>query len=102
MATPTKDQIKQLVSGRGDGPIYETKAIPTVRTIATTVACIFIEQWVANYSILSTLLTEIRPQFLSKFFVAVCSTLGVQNITTTEYQPQTSGPSEGFNSTLIS
>lgn len=55
-----------------------TRAIPTTTTNATTVARIFVEHWVANCGIPSKLLSENRPHFVSKFFVAVFDTLGVK------------------------
>lgn len=78
-----------------------TIAIQNTKTSATTVAHNFIEQWVASYSIPSKLFTDKSPQFVSKFFVALCSTLGMNNITSTKYHPQTSGHAELFNSSLI-
>lgn len=38
---------------------------------------------------------------MSKFLVAVCSPIGVNNITPTEYQSQTNGQAESFISTVI-
>lgn len=71
------------------------------KTDAPTVACIFLEQWDAKYEVPSTLLSETGPQFVLNSFVAVCSALEVNNITTTEYRPQINGKTERFNSTLI-
>lgn len=79
-----------------------TKAIPTTNTIPVTVAFIFLENWAANYFIPSNLLTENDLQFVSKFLAAVCSTLGLNNITTTEFHPQAKGLAERFISTSIS
>lgn len=78
-----------------------TKEFPTTKTYAITVARIFLKLWVANYGIRFRLLTDNGPQFASKFFVAVCSTLWVNNSTVTEYHPQTNGKAERFNATLI-
>lgn len=63
-----------------------TKAIPNTKTNATTTARIILGQCVENYGKLSKLFTDNGLQFVSKFFVVVCSTPGVTNITTTEYQ----------------
>lgn len=58
--------------------------------------------WVANYGIPSALLTKNGPKFVSRFCMAVFSTLGVHNITTSEYYPQIKGYAKRSNSTLIS
>lgn len=78
-----------------------TKAILTTKKKAATVARIFVEHWVANYVISFKIVTENGPQFVSKFFVAVCSTLGLNNITTIEYHSQTNGQVECISFTLI-
>lgn len=59
-----------------------TKAIPSTKNIATTVAHIFAEHWVANYGIPSKFPAEYNTQFVPTFFVAVCGIVGVNNITT--------------------
>lgn len=79
-----------------------TKAIPNSKTNATTIARIFLEKWVANYGILSKLLSDNGPKFAEKFFMEVCSTLGVDNIPITQYQRPTNSQAEHFHSTLIS
>lgn len=56
----------------------------------------------ASLGIPSKLLTNIGPQFVSNFFVVDCKALGVNNITITEYYPQTSGPTKRFYSTIVS
>lgn len=68
--------------------------IPTSKTNATTESQIFLYHWAAYFGILFKLLTEDGRQFISKFFVAVYSTLGATNITTTEYHSQTNGQAE--------
>lgn len=78
-----------------------TSAIPTPKTNGTRVARMFLEHCVANSGILSILLTDNGPQRLSKFLVAVCSTLGVNGITTTEYNQQTSCETKQSNSTNV-
>lgn len=78
------------------------KGVPTTKTRTITDACIFSEHWVSNYGIPSKLLANNGPQFVSKIFVAVCSILKGNNITTAEYHPQSNGQAERFYSTLIS
>lgn len=77
-----------------------TKAILKSKTNAKTVACISWERWVASFNMPFKLLTDTGPQILSKFFVAVRSTLGVRKITTTEYYPAKNGQAEHLNSKL--
>lgn len=63
------------------------KAVPNQTGNSTAVVFIVLKHRLANYSIPSKLLTDNSPQFVSKFFVAVFSTLVVTDITTTEYHP---------------
>lgn len=62
-----------------------TKAIQKTKINATTVARTFFENWVASYGILSRLPTDYGTHFVPNFFVAVCITLAVENITITGY-----------------
>lgn len=59
----------------------------TTKTNATIVNRIFLEHCVANYGIQSILLTDYSPILVSKFFVGICSPLGLIKITTTDYNP---------------
>lgn len=79
-----------------------TKALPTAKTTATTVATTSLEHWVANFGILSKVVTDNGPQFTSKFFAALCTQLGIKAMTTTEYHPQANGQVERFNRTIAS
>lgn len=66
-----------------------TKGIPASEENATTVARIISEHWVASHCIGYKVLNDNSYQFASKFFMSICDTVGVNNITTTEYQRQT-------------
>lgn len=79
-----------------------TKDVPTSSTRATTIARIFIEHRVSNNGFSSKVLTNNGPLFSSKPFTSVCTTLGVNNLATAEYHPQTDSQEERFNSALIS
>ena len=79
-----------------------SRAIPLRDTNATTTALAFLEHWVFVYGAPTYLLTDRGANFTAKFFQAVCSSLGVKNLFTTAYHPQTNGQSERFNRTLIS
>lgn len=99
---PKKRQGNQVVVLRTDRYTELTKKISTTETYATTVVRIFLEYWVTTCGIRSKLLTDNGSQFVSNFFVAVCNTLSVNNITTTEFHRQSSCHVKCFNSTLIS
>lgn len=99
---PKKKQLNQFAVVMTDLYTKFNNALSATNTNATTVDFIFLEHWVVNCCILSQLLTENGPQLVSKFFAAVCSTLGVNKITTTKYRPQNNGQAELFNSTFIS
>lgn len=60
------------------------RAVPVEKSSATTVARIILVHQVTNYSFPSKLLNDNGPQFVSKLFVAVGSTLGMIIITITE------------------
>ena len=48
-----------------------------------------------------TVLTDNAPQFDSLFFQGVCSLMGIRNLYTSTYHPQTNGQVERFNQTLV-
>lgn len=76
------------------------KALLKLTPNSMTVAPFSLEHCLANFGIPSKLLTDICSQFLPKSWVAVCCTVGVDNITT-EYYPQMNGQAECFNSTVV-
>lgn len=80
-------QGNQFVVMTTDGYTKLTNVIRTTKTRINNVSRSVLGHLVANYDILSKLLTENSPQFVSEIFVAVCSTLEVNNIPTTEYRP---------------
>lgn len=55
-----------------------------------------------NYGVQSKRPTDNDPELLSKLFMALCGTVGVNNFTTAEYPSQANGPAECFNYTLNS
>lgn len=99
---PTTRQGNQLVFTMTDRYTKFTKVEPTTKNNGTTVARMFLEHWVADYDIPSTLLTHNVPQFVSNVFGLMRPTVGMNNITTTENHLQTNGRAERFSSTLIS
>lgn len=93
---PKTKQGNQVVVVMADRYTTLKKAMPTTKTNATIVARIILESSVANYSISSRLRTDNGTQFLSKLFVVVCNTLGMNSITTAEYHTRTNGQVERF------
>lgn len=79
-----KEAGNQSVVVMTDRSVKLTKAIPTIKTHTSIVACILLEHWVTNYDTPSKLLTNSGPELVTKFFTEVCSTLGMKIITTTE------------------
>lgn len=77
-----------------------TRAIPMKSTTAPQVADAFVEHWVIPYGMPRQLLTDNGPQFIAKFFEAVCLILQVKHVTTTAYHPQANGQAERYNQTL--
>ena len=76
------------------------RAIPMKSTTAPQVADAFIEHWVIPYGMPRHMLTDNGPQFIAKFFEAVCLLLKTKHVTTTAYHPQTNGQAERYNQTL--
>lgn len=68
---------------------------------AVTVASALIEVWVASYGPPDILLSDQGSQFMSKFFLAVCRSLGIETRESTPYHPQTNGQVERYNRTII-
>lgn len=79
-----------------------TKTKPTSNIISTTVPLVFVGHWVVNDGIPSKLLANRCPPFLLELSTAVSSTVRMNNIIITMYQPQIKCWAERFNSTLIS
>ena len=59
------------------------------------------EHWIFTYGPPKTLISDNGKQFASKFFQAVCSLLGLSNIFTSTYHPQTNGKVEQYNRTIL-
>lgn len=72
------------------------------KTKAIHVADVFIDNWIILYGISNYLLSDYGPQFVSKFFGAICGFLGVKQLTTTAYHPQTNGQTELYKKVIVS
>ena len=76
--------------------------VVALRTInAYHVAVAFCEAWIFKYGPPKTLLSDNGKQFTSKFFQSVCRLLGLSNIFTSAYHPQTNGQTERYNRTVL-
>lgn len=70
------------------------KTIPSTRKTAIPVATIFVNHWIWNFDIQSTIPTVSSPQFTSKFFQAICAKLLITSLSTLKNHPQTTGQVE--------
>jgi len=61
----------------------------------------FLDHWVAAYGPPATVLSDNGPQFRSTYFQGVCSLLGISNLYSTTYHPQTNGQVERYNRTIV-
>jgi len=77
------------------------RAIPLQRIDAETIAAAFLDYWVAAYGPPATVLSDNSPQFRSTSFQGVYSILGIYNRYSTTYHPQTNGPVERYNRTIV-
>jgi len=78
-----------------------TRAIPLQRIDAETIAAAILDNWVAAYGTLATVLSDNGPQFRSTFFQGVCSLLRISKWYSTTYHPQTNGQVERYNRTIV-
>jgi transposase InsO family protein len=78
-----------------------TRTVPLRTITALVVAKAFRDAWVFCYGPPRYILTDNGTQFNAKIFLAVCRELGIAEIFTTAYHPQTNGQVERFNRTII-
>ena len=79
-----------------------TQVVALQTIMAYTVAVAFCESWVFKYGIPRTLLSDNGPHFNAKFFHSTCRVLGITNLYTSAYHPQTNGKVERYNRTRAS
>lgn len=60
-----------------------------------------LEDWIVPYGIPDVVLTHNAKQFTSKFFAALCASLGAKLVTTMECNPQCNRQAERYNRTLV-
>jgi RNase H-like domain found in reverse transcriptase/Integrase zinc binding domain/Integrase core domain len=78
-----------------------TRTVPLRSISAFMVARYFCEQWVFVNGAPRYVLTDNGTQVTAKSFLAVCRELGIGKEFTTAYHPQTNGPVERFNRTIV-
>ena len=79
-----------------------TQVVALRTTTAYTVATAFCDAWVFKYGVPRSLLSDNGPQFNANFFQSVCRVLGITNLYTSAYHPQTNGQVERWNRTIAS
>ena len=77
------------------------QAIPMKTTDAMDCALAFVNHWIYKYGSPARLISDNGPQFVARFFQSVCRILGVRNVFTTAYHPETNGQTERYNRSLL-
>lgn len=77
------------------------RTISPKKITTAAVSSAFVTYWVFVYETAINMLSDNRRQLLSKFFMSVCSILGIRNLFTTTYHPQTNSQVERFNCTIL-
>ena len=77
-------------------------ACPLSDVSAENVASVFLDRWVSNYGVPSTVTSDRGAQFQSTLFREFTRLLGVQHISTTAYHPAANGLVERFHRQLKS
>jgi len=75
--------------------------VPLAGITATDVSSAFFRDWISVYGPPDTVLPDDGPQFASLFFQGACSLMGIRNLYTSTYHPQTNGEVERFYKTLV-
>nr|CAH8868540.1 unnamed protein product [Trichobilharzia regenti] len=77
-------------------------ACPLNDISAENVALVFLDRWVSNYGVPTTITSDRGPQFQSTLFRELTRLLGVKHISTTAYHPAANGLVERFHRQLKS
>ena len=78
-----------------------TRAIAMSETTAPDVAIRFFADWCSIFGAPLMLLSVNGPQFRARMFQSFCLALGIKQLFTTPYHPNTNGQTERFNRTLL-
>ena len=76
----------------------EAFAVPSVE--ASVIARLLVDEIIARYGALKTLLSDRGTNFLSKLVAEVCKIFQIHKVNTSSYHPSTNGLVERFNSSL--
>ena len=98
---PTSDRGNKYVLVVADYFTKWTEAFPMKNQEASTVATIFVEEWVSRYGVPAVLHSDQGRNFESSLFRQVCELLGIQKTRTSPLHPQSDGMVERFNRTLL-
>lgn len=79
-----------------------TKATLTTKKTAITVATILINDWIANFGILSRVLIDNGSQLTPKSFQAIHKELRLKLLIVTEYYQQRNGQVNRLKGTIVS
>ena len=77
------------------------RTIPMMRITAEEVAKAIVHNWIFVYGPPVYLFSDNAKQFNAKFFQKVCRILGIKNVFTTTYHPQTNGETERLNRNIL-
>ena len=78
------------------------RTIPLSSISSNKVTLAFLKHWVFVYGPSVSVLLDNGKQFTARLFVDTCRVLGIKNVFTTTYHPQTNGQVERFNRTILS
>jgi hypothetical protein len=78
-----------------------TITVPLKSTTAYIAAKAICEHWVFTYGPPRHVLTDNGPQFVAKFFLAVCRKIGIEKVFSSAYHPQTNGQVKRLNRTIL-
>lgn len=78
-----------------------TRAVLVPKIIAPFAATVVLENWIMLCGIPDAILTDNQCWLASKFFVALCASMGTKLVTTTENFPHTNGKVGRYNHTSV-
>ena len=98
LRTPRGNRFLLVISYRFSKLV---RTVPLKRITAVEVAKAFVHHWMLVYGPPLLLLADNGKQFISKLFQEIFRLLGVKNLFTATYHPQTNGQVERFNWTIL-